>query len=211
MDFHIEAICNTAVETDRVATLRSITDHYRIQPGYTVYGEEAASHPYYSKFTCKMNARSLAINHITLLEKYKDATKPLLLFESDVLCLYPFEYIDTQLAQIVKDMRTHQIDFVFLGKGCFQDTQAILPRVGPRITGGLYQSTTSRCTEAFLISPQGIRAYLEFFYTAPLHKAIDADFNELFRVRPEIRCAWAIPELFRQGSEAGLYKSRVPN
>jgi hypothetical protein len=141
------------------------------------------------------------------MEKHKDSEKPLLLFESDVLPLYEFKHIDQQLAAIMKSMRDLSIDFVFLGKGCFQvmDTRGL-----QRATSNLFFSRRSRCTEAYLVSPKGIQAYLNYFYTTEKHIAIDSDFNMFFEAHPKIGCALAIPELFCQGSHTGLYKSLVP-
>ena len=203
----MEAICNTSIETNRLATLEHITNHYEIQPGYTIYGDETPSHPYYPKFNCLLNARSLAINHITLLEKHKNSHKPLLIFESDVLCIHSLNHTDDKLRQIIHDMIEHTIDFVFLGKGCFP-TVKTEDRV--HIVNDLYKAASSRCTESYLISPRGIQAYLEFFNTTDNHTAIDADYNIFYRAYPHISCAWTIPELFKQGSLEGIYPSLVP-
>jgi hypothetical protein len=204
---NMEAICNTSVETNRLATLNHITNHYMIQPGCATYGADVESHPYYSKFNCLLNARSLAINHITLLEKHKNSYKPLLIFESDVLCIHSLEHTDDKLRQIIRDMIEHTIDFVFLGKGCFQ---SINTNNHVHIVNDLYKAVSSRCTESYLISPRGIQAYLDFFNTTDNHTAIDADYNIFFKAYPHISCAWAIPELFRQGSMDGTYSSLVP-
>jgi hypothetical protein len=204
---NMEAICNTSVETNRLKTLSLITDHYKIQPGCTTYGADAQSHPYYSKFNCLLNARSLAINHIVLLEKHKNSNKPLLIFESDVLCIDPLNHIDAKLQQIINDMAEKKIDFIFLGKGCFSSVNTS-DRM--HIVNDLYKSNTSRCTEAYLISPTGIQAYLDYFNSTDNHTAIDADYNIFFKAYPHISCAWTIPELFRQGSMDGTYQSLVP-
>lgn len=204
---NIEVICNTVKEADRLKTLNIITDHYAVSPGCIAYGEEAKKHPYYSKFICKLNATSLTINHIALMEKYKDSEFPLLIFESDVLCLYDLTTIDSKLKQIIADMNTHAIDFVFLGKGCFASVDT---KNYTHIVNDLYKSTTSRCTEAHIISPRGMKAYLDFFNSTENHTVIDADYNIFFKTRPDILCCWALPELFKQGSLSGLYSSLIP-
>ena len=204
---NIAVICNTELETNRLTTLKKITDHYGVVPGYTVYGEDAKKHPYYPKFNCKINAISLAINHITLLEQYKDSNKPLLIFESDVLCLSDFTVLDARLNQIIQDMNTHGIDFVFLGKGPFPNVDKNNYK---HVVHDLYKAERSRCTEAYLISPRGIKAYLEYFYSTDNHTTIDDDYTVLFKARPEILPCWALPELFYQGSLTGVYASLVP-
>jgi len=206
---HIEAICNTTIETDRLVTLKRITDHYGIVPTCATYGESARAHPYFNRFhyRCRLNARSLAINHITILEKYRNSTKPLLIFESDVLAIQDLDTTDRTLKQVLKDMTAQSIDFVFLGKGCFPSVDTSQRR---HIVNDLYHSATSRCTESYLISPKGIRAYLDYFYTTLGHIEIDADYNVFFNARQDIKCCWAIPELFKQGSLEGMYTSLVP-
>ena len=203
----VEVICNTDKETDRLKTLNIITDHYAVSPGCIVYGEEAKGHPYYSKFIFKLNQTSLAINHIMLMEKYKDSDMPLLIFESDVLCLHDLTIIDSKLKQVIADMKTHAIDFVFLGKGCFPSVDS---KNYKHIVNDLYKSSISRCTESYIISPRGMKAYLDFFNSTNNHTAIDADYNILFNTRPDILCCWSLPELFKQGSLTGLYSSLIP-
>jgi len=205
---NVEIIYNTEAEANRLPTLRPFLEHYGIEPSCETYGLSAKAHPYYSKFSSStLPAISLAINHVVLMEKHRDSEKPLLLFESDVLPLYEFQQIDQHLATIMKSMRDLSIDFVFLGKGCFQvmDTRGLA-----RATPNLFFSRRSRCTEAYLVSPKGIQAYLNYFYTTENHRAIDGDFNMFFEAHPEIGCALAIPELFCQGSHTGLYKSLIP-
>jgi hypothetical protein len=120
--------------------------------------------------------------------------------------LYDFNHIDQKLATITQSMIDMSIDFVFLGKGCFPtvDTAKLT-----RVTEDLFLTRHSRCTEAYLISPNGRQAYLDFFHTTDNHVVIDWDFNMFFSKQPEIKCAWAIPELFSQGSQIGLYKTTI--
>jgi hypothetical protein len=205
---NVEIICNVEAEANRLPTLRPFLEHYGVEPSCATYGSSTISHPYYTKFSSStLPAISLAINHVILMEKHRDSEKPLLLFESDVLPLNEFQQIDQHLTTIRKSMVDLSIDFVFLGKGCFQimDTRGLT-----RATSNLFFSRRSRCTEAYLISPKGIRAYLNYFYTTENHRAIDGDFNVFFEAHPEIGCGLAIPELFCQGSHTGLYKSLIP-
>jgi hypothetical protein len=206
---HVEIICNTEKEPDRIPTIELITNHYNITPYFTVYGEDTRSHKYFPKYRQQLNtsAISLAINHITLLEKYKDSDKTLLIFESDVLCLLDFDIIDNKLNSIIESMNTHSIDFVFLGIGCFD---SIDKNNYTLIENDIYKTGTSRCTEAYLIRPNGMRKYLDYFYNViNNHTAIDADYNLFFKGHPEIISCWLIPELFKQGSRS-IYKSLVP-
>jgi GR25 family glycosyltransferase involved in LPS biosynthesis len=204
---NMEIICNMAAESERLKTLQPIIDHYNLQPGYTTYGEDAKSHPYYSKFNAKLHQISLTINHIVLMEKYRESNKPLLLFESDVLCLEDFIATDIKLHNIIKDMETHSIDFVFLGKGCFPSVDT---RTLKHVTNNLYKTNTSRCTESHIISPAGIKKFLEYFYSTNNHTVIDTNYNIFFKAHPEVFCCWAIPELFMQGSISGMYSSLIP-
>jgi len=205
---NVEVICNVSKEQDRIDTLKNITNHYNVVPTYTIYGQDARNHTYFPKFkpSLNINASSLAINHITLFEKYKNTENPLLVFESDVLCLYNFDTIDNKIGETIKHMSENSIDFVFLGKGCFShvDTNG-----RSQVADNLYTASTSRCTESYLISPNGIRKYLEYFYTAPVHTAIDADFNLFYEANKDIQVCWLIPELFSQGSRS-IYPSLVP-
>jgi hypothetical protein len=206
---NVEAICNVEKETKRLPTLNIITDHYGITPSYTVYGEEARSHAYFHKFKLDLNinATSLAINHITILEKYKNSNKPLLIFESDAICLHDFDTIDTNINAVIQSMVENNIDFVFLGVGCFDTVDTSLFK---QIDRNLFKKLQSRCTESYIISPTGIRRYLEYFYTKQNnHTAIDADYNLFFEEHTDIICCWLIPELFKQGSRC-MYESLVP-
>lgn len=210
---NVEIICNTEKETNRLAELHKIIEHYKVTPSYTVYGEETQSHKYFSKYRQKLNvsAISLAINHVSILEKYKDSDKPLLIFESDALCLHDFDTTDSELNNVMDLMKKHSIDYVFLGLGCFDDPSGELRLPSTvHITEGLYKTGHSRCTEAYLVSPNGIRRYLDYFYRIEKnHTAMDAEYNIFFDTNPDVIACWLIPELFKQGSRS-IYGSLVP-
>ena len=208
LNCQVELICNVPKELNRYDTVRKIADHYNIVPTYTIYGDDTRNHPYFDKFesTLNIHATSLAINHISLLEKYKDTQVPLLMFESDVLCCSDFSSIDAKLKETIQIMYEKHIDFVFLGKGCFDH---IDKNNYTHVQNDLYVSHTSRCTESYLISPNGIRQYLDYFYNNTNHTAIDADYNLFFKTVPSCKLCWQIPELFYQGSRH-MYTSLVP-
>jgi hypothetical protein len=196
-------------EPERTSRLTPLLTHYAIRPQAETYGDPRA-HPYFRKFSTHLKDAmiSLAINHITILKKAVHKNKHVLMFESDVLPLHDYATIDAQIDVIRTTMSGHGIDFVFLGKGCFERPDlAGKPFVPPC----LYLTTTSRCTESYLVSPKGVHAYLEWFYATEKHDAIDWDYNYFFRDNPLVRVAWASPELFQQGTQIGMYASRVTN
>ncbi len=203
-------IGNLEKEPERTARLTPLLNHYSIQPQAETYGNPWA-HPYCAKFSThlKDGMISLAINHITILEKIVNKNKYALMFESDVLPLGDYDtHLDARLESIIGAMMAHGVDFVFLGKGCFErPDMAGKPFLSPC----LYLTTTSRCTESYLVSPLGIRHYLQWFHTTGKHDAIDWDYNYFFRDNPTVRVAWAVPELFQQGTQIGMYASRVTN
>ncbi len=194
-------------EPERIDRLTSLLSHYGIQPQAETYGNPR-THPFFSKFSTHLKDAmiSLAINHITILKKAVNKNKFALMFESDVLPLEDFSTIDTRIEAIQNAMKTHCVDFVFLGKGCFEKPDLTNK---PFVPPCLHLTNTSRCTESYLVSPKGIYAYLQWFYATGKHDAIDWDYNYFFRDNPALRVAWAVPELFQQGTQIGLYASRV--
>ena len=180
--------------------------YYNIEPTYTVWSKMARLHSYWKKFlkTMNQNQISLAINHIGIFETYKDCGKYLLVLESDATLL------QDKVEQVVQLMKEHNIDFVFVGVGCFPNLDIKnfrLSHYSPEccfninlanpIGEILYQTNTSRCTEAYIVSPKGMQKYLEYFYNTENHNTIDFDFNNFF-YQTKTASYWAIPELFYQ-------------
>jgi hypothetical protein len=213
--YNIDIICNLSIENNRLKTLQPIINFYNVQPSYTVWGDDAKNHELYSKFYnhTTNSAISLAINHITLIRKYKNTNKFLIIFESDVIPLYDLSYIDTEIKNIIKEMKDNTIDFTFLGKGCFDNINSIPSFIKLiQITNKLYTTEYSRCTESYIISPKGISAFLDFIDTTniPL-TAIDFIFNYFFKFIKSCKSCWIVPELFKQGTWCGIYNRTISN
>jgi hypothetical protein len=207
--YNVEIIGNLSIENERINTLQPLLDYFNVTPTYTVWGEEAKSHKLYDKFydETNINAISLAINHVSLLEKYKNENKFLLIYESDAKPLYNLDTIDKDIINTIEEMKTNKIDFVFLGKGCFNHIDINDNSNGlTKITNTLYKSQNSRCTESYLVSPDGINKFLDFFMNNDMHTVIDFTYNYFFKHTGTISC-WKIPELFYQDANI----SRIPN
>jgi len=210
--YDVEVICNAHKEDNRLQTLQPILKYYSIQPSYTVWGEGAREHQLYPTYAMgtDINGVSLAINHVELIKQHSTSDKFLLLLESDVMPLHDMKYIDSEIKKTIQEMKTHSIDFVFLGKGCFMNTISLDdPRFNfIKMTDTLFKTEGSRCTESYIISPSGIRKFLEYYNSIDDHTAIDYEYNFFFKMKYATSC-WKIPELFKQGTHTGVYNSQI--
>lgn len=218
-EYSVELIGDVEREPERKESLKPIVDFYRISPTVTCYGEEARSHPLFVKFDHrkKMNGISLAINHLVLLEKYAASNRYVVIFESDAIPMYPMEVIDTEVRKDIETMCEKRIDFAFIGFGCFGPLSDQQKQPHKKLSDTLwlppnpeFPNGCSRCTEAYIASPNGIRGFLKWFHARVNHDVIDWAFNHYFRQTPSAVGCWRSPELFKQGSQSGLYPSLVP-
>jgi hypothetical protein len=218
-EYSVELIGDLTREPERTESLKPIMDFYKISPTVTCYGEEARSQRLFNSFDPRKTIPgiSLAINHLALLEKYAASNRYVVIFESDAIPLYPMQFIDDEIRKDINTMREKCIDFAFIGFGCFgpltdeqkqshkkrSDTLWLPPSTD-------FPNGCSRCTEAYIASPNGIRSFLEWFRPRINHDVIDWAFNYYFKQNPSAIGCWRSPELFRQGSMSGLYHSLVP-
>jgi hypothetical protein len=217
-EYSVEVIGNPEKERERMKTLQPILNYYGITPSTTCYGEGAMAHALYNRFDAKkgVSVISLAINHIALLERYATSNQFLVVFESDAIPLADMSVIDTAIRTDIHTMRTRGIDFAFIGKGCFNLSLAeTYTNPNNRISDTLYlprhlsPNGASRCTEAYIVSPNGMRSFLTWFRPRVNHDAIDWSFNHYFTQNPSAIGCWRHPELFMQGSIAGVYSSTL--
>jgi hypothetical protein len=218
----VNVICNSEFESERLKTLKTLLTHFDILPNYSVWGENTKIHKYYNKFTSGINtpARSLCINYINCFEQYSNSNKYLLMFESDCIPLDNLDKIEKKIQDTIQIMEKNDIDFVFICKGCFQNININDTRINVNhqrcinnidfkniqcFDNILYLTNASRCTEAFLVSPKGIKSYLEYFYSRNDHITIDLDFNCFF-YETKVKSCWLIPELFKQYG----YRGNIP-
>lgn len=202
-----ELIVDVNNEKDRYEDIKPLIEKFKITPTFIVDKDNVSSHPLYPKFKKEHpTAISLAINHIECIKKHKDTNEYLVIFESDATPLFDLEVVKGDIEKAVKEMQNNKIDFVFMGKGHLDDVSASAKE---NITETLYKMSerASRCTESYIISPNGITRYLEYVDKEPDHSAIDWDYNHFFVKNPDIVVAWRIPELFRQNKEK--FKSTV--
>jgi hypothetical protein len=208
----VEIIGNMEKEAGRLQTLRPVMDYYHKQPVFEVWGDDVRKHPLYGKYFIpphRSGATSLAINHISILKKYAYKNKFLLLFESDVIPLHDnMEFIHWEILKDMLVMKEKNIDFVMLGKGCFASVHAC-PDAGVPFSPTLFHKNASRCTESYILSPEGIINFVEWFYKVPKHNVIDFDINDYFKQNPERIGCWRSPELFYQGSCSGVHSSSI--
>ena len=202
--FNVEIICNKEYESERINSLQKFINYYKIEPSYEVWGKNVENHPYYNKFknTMSLGEKSLAINHVAVLENNKNSNKYVLVFESDVEANYDLSHINNEINKVIDNMREYDIDFVFLGEGCFQSThnENVLKNLGinyQKICDNLYLTYGSRCTEAYIASPKGIREFLNYFYNNDDQWTSDFTFMTFFN-KTGIKSCWLIPELFKQ-------------
>jgi len=209
--YHVEIIANIEKEQERAEDINAITNYFNISPSCECYGIETKSHPLYSRFDSKKNIAgiSLAINHIAILKKYVNKDKYLVVFESDAIPIFSFDFINNAIQENIEDMKKNDVDITFIGLGVFaalteHDTQNY-----KKISDTLWSVDRSRCTESYIISPKGLQSYLEWFYSKYEHTVIDWDYNHFFsNTKNSIGC-WRSPELFKQGSCTGKYKTLV--
>lgn len=202
-----ELILDVEKEKEQHEDLKPLIEKFKITPSFAVNKDDVSSHPLYPKFKKEHpTAISLAINHIECIKKHKDTNDYLIIFESDVLALYDLEVVKKDIEKAVKEMQDNKIDFVFMGKG---HLDSVSGSAKENITETLYKMSerASRCTESYIISPNGMARYLEYVDKEPDHYAIDWDYNNFFVKNPDIVIAWRIPELFRQNKEK--FKSTV--
>jgi hypothetical protein len=217
--FVTEVIYNTKKEPERYHTLEPLLNYFNVRPNYTVWGEDTYNHMYFKKFlkTTTVPAISLAINTIACFEQYINSDKYLLIIESDCVPLTDFNSIEMKLNEVIRLMEHNNIDFVFLNKGHIQDLD--LNNFGINVETNkckinfqikditkydniLYNTNCSRCTEAFIVSPNGLKEYINYFNTTDNHVPIDWDLNYFF-YNTKIKSCWLVPELFRQYGYSG--------
>uniref|UniRef100_A0A6C0AKP1 Fucosyltransferase C-terminal domain-containing protein n=1 Tax=viral metagenome TaxID=1070528 RepID=A0A6C0AKP1_9ZZZZ len=218
-NYSVELIGDLTREPERTNALRPIMDFYHVSPSVVCYGEGARNHRLFGIFDPrkKINAVSLAINHIALLEKYAVMNQYVVVFESDAIPVYPMDVIDSEIRKDIDTMRERKVDFAFIGFGCFgaitNDQKAPNKKISPTLwlpPVSEFSNGCSRCTEAYIASPGGIRSFLNWFRPRINHDVIDWSFNHYFRANPSAIGCWRSPELFRQGSMSGMYPSLVP-
>ena len=205
--YQVEMIGNPAVESNREQSYAMITQFYGIQPWYEVYGEAAKYHPLAKRFdtTKKIQAISLAINHIAIFKRYAYTNQYVVIFENDAIPLQPMNVIHTQIQNDIEVMKEKGIEFAFLGRGSSDH-----PIDKNSLGGALYRMNKSRCCESYIVSPKGILRFLDWFYSKINHDVIDWAYNHYYAEFPDRIVAWRDPELFVQGSIVGLYSSLVP-
>jgi len=202
-----ELILDLKTEKERHEDIKPLIEKFKITPAFVVNKDNVSSHPLYPKFKNQHpTAISLAINHIECIKKHKGTNEYLVIFESDATPLYDLEVVKRDIEKAIKEMQDNKIDFVFMGKG---HLDSVSGSAKENITETLYKMSerASRCTESYIISPNGIARYLEYVDKEPVHAAIDWDYNYFFVKNPDIVVAWRIPELFRQNTEK--FKSTV--
>jgi len=202
-----ELIMDIKTEKERHEDIKPLIEKFTITPRFVVNKDNVSSHLLYPKFKKEdPTAISLAINHIECIKKHKDTNEYLVIFESDATPLYDLEVVKKDIEKAVKEMQDNKIDFVFMGKGHLDNVSGSAKE---NITETLYKMSerASRCTESYIISPNGIARYLEYVDKEPDHVAIDWDYNNFFVKNQDIVVAWRIPELFSQNKEK--FKSTV--
>lgn len=207
----VETIGNKEKEHGRFKTLRPVMEFYNKELVFEVWGDSVHKHPLYRKYFIpahRTGAISLAINHISLLKKYAYKNKFLLMFESDVIPLKDMRCIHAEILKDMVVMEEKHIDIVMLGKGCFANVHAC-PDAGKPLSPTLFHKNASRCTESYIISPEGIINFVEWFYNIEKHNVFDFDINDYFKQNPERIGCWRSPELFYQGSCSGMYASSI--
>jgi hypothetical protein len=213
--YAVEVICNREKEPERLQTLQPVLDYFKVEPVCTVWGEEARGHELFKTFRqgTHINGLSLAINHIEVFKRYRDSGCYLVILESDVMPIYPIKDVDSEIEKTIEEMKTHFINFCFIGEGCFGGVNPpnfpSLPSPMKKLTDMLYVGYNSRCTESYIVSPHGIQLFLSFIETFNT-TVIDFTFNYFFQ-HTQTLSAWRFPELFRQGSQCGLYGGNIPN
>ena len=198
-----------------MTTLQVLIDYYKVSPSVTCYGQDVVSLPLYSKFDAAkgINVVSLAVNHVSLLERYAQTNQFLVVFESDAIAMYSMDEVDAGIRKDIKAMREHGVDFVFIGHGCNNSDSEVYTNPANRLGETLYfprlvsMNGASRCTESYIVSPNGMRSFLAWFHRRANHDAIDWAFNHYFIQNPSALGCWRHPELFRQGSEDRMYPS----
>jgi len=206
--YGVELIVDKEGEKERYEDLKPLIELFNITPTFVVGKDQVKTHSLYSKFDKKLSESeiSLAINHIECIKKYKDKNEWVLIFESDVMPLYSLPVIKDDINKVLTEMQNKKMDFVFLGKGHIEHVDSSkLEKAGEHLYK--WHENASRCTESYIISPNGIARYLEYVEKESDHASIDWDFNYFYRKNPDIVVAWRIPELFKQNSDK--FKSTI--
>lgn len=210
--YAVEIICNPEKEAERMTTVQILSAYYGVTPSTTCYGEDALAHPLYSRFNPAKGASviSLAINHVAMLEKYAQGNRFLVVFESDAIPLVSMDEIDAGIRKDIQTMRDHDIEFAFIGIGCLLGDANVYSNPENKVSDTLYfprhltPNGASRCTESYIVSPNGMRSFLAWFSPRVHHDAIDWTFNHYFAQNPNALGCWRNPELFSQGSYPSL-------
>jgi len=169
------------------------------------------------KFSKKLNTASISliINYISVLKKYRDTNRPLLILESDAVELYKLSDVNNDIIKTIIEMEDRGVEITFLGKGCFNILDFNnLPHPLNKLSETLYRTTHSRCTESVLFSPLGIRNFLGYIESLIstnilIDSPIDWLLNNYFEKYPDRIYCWKIPELFLQGSFSKMYSSLI--
>jgi hypothetical protein len=155
---------------------------------------------------------SLFLNFLLLFEKllaeYSDGY--FLIFESDVLFESPIlEYL-TYMEQIIQ---LNPPDCFSIGSGC----DMIHDNVNTDdMNFQLFPTSRVRCTDSFLFSYDGIRAFVDYLYAFQKRKGsidqpIDNFFKTFLEANPAYVQLWVWPSLTHQGSQYGVYASSIQN
>jgi len=203
---YIISIIGSKTEVERYNKLKYLLEYFHIDFEHITYGNNTLYHKFSNKFKInkKISEISLAINHYELLKKYKNIKKYLCIFESDIIPLKELTYISNKIEDLVDKMIFYNIDFIFIGSGCFLK----VPFNSEKICDELYKVNRSKCTDSYIISPNAINKYLEYFENTDNHDAIDEDYNIFFE-KEKINVCWLDPELFVQGSQCGVFNSII--
>jgi hypothetical protein len=116
--YFTEIVCNSEVEKERLADLQHFFSFYKIKPTYEVWGEINTKNHYLFKMfmpppRLKYNEISASINHITIMQKYANKNKFIVIYESDVINEYRLDTINSNINQNINEMIEFNLDFVF--------------------------------------------------------------------------------------------------
>lgn len=196
-EYITELICDVSKERDRFEKLKPLIEVFNITPSYYVDKVDVKENPLYNKFKIDVSdsERSLTINQITILQKNKDSGKFVLMFQSDVKLLVDISIILSEIDKTVKEMKENNVGIAFLGKG---DIDKVDISKYEKISETLYITGLSRCAEAYIMSPNCIEKYLNYFKNTNNNVVDDWNFNYFLKATPDIIGCYRIPELFEQ-------------
>lgn len=215
--YAVAIIGDVEKEPERMKTLQTLIDYYHVLPFRACYGDDARSDPLYPKFTKNYNINpvSLTINHLELMRRHVDLGTFLVVFESDAMPKYAMDEVHAGIQNDIQAMQAHGIEFAFIGTGCLVSEPTTYNDPANRVGDTLYfarrlhANGESRCSEAYIVSPKGMKSFLAWFLSTTDHGAIDWAFNHYFRQNPSALGCWRHPELFSQGTCDGTYKSTI--